>query len=74
MESRNLEGPEFAYITTEKELLATVWALQKLRTCLHGAEIINRTDHLALTFLNLPGKQNVMADVLSRLHDEESYR
>ena len=36
---------------TEKELSAIVWALQKFRTYLQGAEIINRTDHMALTFL-----------------------
>ena len=49
--SRTLKGPEIAYFTTEKELLAIVWTLQKLRTYLQGAKIINRTDHIALTFL-----------------------
>ena len=48
--SRTLKGPEI-YFTTEKELLAIVWALQKFRTYLQGAKIINRTDHMALTFL-----------------------
>ena len=48
---RTLKGPEIAYFTTEKELLAIVWALQKFRTYLQGAKIINRTDHMALTFL-----------------------
>ena len=49
--SRTLKGPELSYFTTEKELLAIVWALQKFRTYLQGAHIINRTDRMALTFL-----------------------
>ena len=49
--SRTLKGPELSYFTTEKELLAIMWALQKFRTYLEGARIINRTDHMALTFL-----------------------
>ena len=49
--SRTLKGPELSYFNTEKELLAIVWALQKFRTYLQGAHIINRTDHMALTFL-----------------------
>ena len=32
-------------------MLAIVWALQKFRTYLQGARIINGTDHMALTFL-----------------------
>ena len=34
--SKTLKGPELPYFTTEKELLATVWALQKFRTYLQG--------------------------------------
>ena len=49
--SRTLKGPELSYFTTEKELLAIVWALQKFRTYLQGDHIINRTDQMALTFL-----------------------
>lgn len=49
--SRTLRGPELTYYTTEKKLLAIVWALQKVRTYLHGAAITNCTYHLALTFL-----------------------
>lgn len=51
--SRTLKVPELTYFTTEKELLAIVWALRKFRTHLHGAEIINRIDHLVLTFFEI---------------------
>ena len=37
--------------TTEKELLALVWALLKYHGFLWGARIIHRTDHMALSFL-----------------------
>ena len=49
--SRTLRGYEVAFFTTEKELLALVWALQKYRNFLWGASIIHRTDHMALSFL-----------------------
>ena len=49
--SRTVKGPEKAYFTPEKELLAIVWALQKFRTYLQEAKVINRIDHMALTFI-----------------------
>lgn len=49
--SRTLRSAEIAYNTTEKELLALVWTLQKHRNLLTGCKIIHRTDHAALTFL-----------------------
>lgn len=49
--SRTLKGAEVGYFTTEKELLAIVWALQKFRSYILGSKIIVRTDHHALTFL-----------------------
>ena len=50
--SRTLKGSEKYYFTTEKEMLAVVWALNKLDTYLRGAVGITiRTDHEALIFL-----------------------
>lgn len=51
--SCTLKGPDLTYFPTGKELLAIVWALEKFRTNLHGAQIMNRTDHLALTFKSM---------------------
>lgn len=49
--SRSLHGPELNYTTTEKELLAIIYALQKCRVYLLGNKVTIRTDHKALTFL-----------------------
>ena len=49
--SRTLKGAELAYYTTEKELLAIVWSLQKFRSYLLGSKIHVITDHAALLFL-----------------------
>ena len=49
--SRTLKGAELAYYTTEKELLAIVWALQKFRSYVMGGKVVIRTDHKALIFL-----------------------
>lgn len=49
--SRTLKGAEVGYFTTEKELLAIIWALEKLSTYLKRAKILIRTDHQALTFI-----------------------
>lgn len=49
--SGTLNGVEIAYYPTEKELLVLVWSLQKFRTILLGAQIIHRTDYVALTIL-----------------------
>ena len=50
--SRTLKGSEIYYFTTEKEMLAVVWALNKLDTYLRGAVGITiRTDHEAVIFL-----------------------
>lgn len=51
MISRTLKQSEENYATNERELLAIVWALKKLRNYLYGAKCINIfTDHQPLSF------------------------
>ena len=49
--SRTLKEAEINYFTTEKELLALVWALMKCRSYLFGFNFVIRTDYKALIFL-----------------------
>ncbi|KAI5324228.1 hypothetical protein L3X38_033301 [Prunus dulcis] len=49
--SRTLNDTQLNYATTEKELLAVVFALEKFRSYLVGAKIIVYTDHAALKYL-----------------------
>lgn len=51
MVSRCLSQAESHYTTTEKELLAVVYSVDKLRVYLIGREFTLITDHHALTFL-----------------------
>ena len=49
--SKTLDGAQVNYATTEKELLAVVYALDKFRTYLIGSKVIVHTDHSALKYL-----------------------
>jgi hypothetical protein len=46
--SKTLTGPQLNYATTEKELLAVVFAIEKFRSYLVGTKVIVYTDHVAL--------------------------
>ena len=50
--SKTLTGAQLNYATTEKELLAVVFAIDKFRSYLVGAKIIVYTDHAALKYLH----------------------
>ena len=49
--SRTLNKPEINYSTTEKELLAIVWSVKRLRQFLLGRKFKIQTDHQALKWL-----------------------
>ena len=49
--SRTLDAAQANYTTTEKELLAIVFALDKFRSYLLGTRVIVYTDHAALKYL-----------------------
>ncbi|KAM1075113.1 hypothetical protein ACFX2B_019771 [Malus domestica] len=49
--SRTLNDAQLNYATTEKELLAIVFALEKFRSYLVGAKVFVYTDHAALKYL-----------------------
>ncbi|XP_071939643.1 uncharacterized protein [Coffea arabica] len=49
--SRTLDGAQCNYSTTEKELLAIVFALEKFRSYLLGTKVIIYSDHAALKYL-----------------------
>ena len=49
--SKTLTGPQLNYATTEKELLAVVFAMDKFRSYLVGAKVIVYSDHAALKYL-----------------------
>ena len=49
--SRTLNDAQMNYTTTEKELLAIVFALDKFRSYLIGSQIVVYTDHAAVRYL-----------------------
>ena len=49
--SKTLIEAQINYMTTEKELLAVVYALEKFRPYILGSKIIIYTDHAALKYL-----------------------
>jgi hypothetical protein len=49
--SKTLTGAQLNYATTEKELLAAVFAIDKFISYLVGAKVIIYTDHAALKYL-----------------------
>ncbi|PKI36977.1 hypothetical protein CRG98_042678, partial [Punica granatum] len=49
--SKTLDAAQRNYSTTEKELLAIIFAFEKFRSYLLGSKIIVFTDHAALKFL-----------------------
>ncbi|KAF8111909.1 hypothetical protein N665_0071s0048 [Sinapis alba] len=49
--SRTLDEVQCRYATTEKELLAIVFAFQKFRSYLVGSQVVVHTDHAALRYL-----------------------
>jgi len=50
-DSKTLSEPQLNYATTEKELLAVVFAIDKFISYLVGAKVIIYTDHAALKYL-----------------------
>jgi hypothetical protein len=49
--SKTLSGPQLNYATTEKELLAIVFDIDKFRSYLVVVKVIVYTDHAALKYL-----------------------
>ena len=49
--SKTLDKAQMKYATTEKELLAVVYAFEKFRSYLVGSKVVAYTDHAAIRFL-----------------------
>ncbi|KAL0289535.1 UNVERIFIED_CONTAM: Retrovirus-related Pol polyprotein from transposon.6 [Sesamum radiatum] len=66
--SRMLDSAQSNYTTTEKELLAIVFALEKFRPYLLGTKVIVYSDHAALKYLL--SKKDAKPRLISRLMTE----
>ncbi|RDY13050.1 Retrovirus-related Pol polyprotein, partial [Mucuna pruriens] len=76
-----MDSAQLNYTTTEKELLAIVFALDKFRSFLLGSKIIVFSDHVSLRYLlkkpdakprligDKKGTENSVADHLSRIEE-----
>jgi len=64
--SRTLNDAQLNYSTTEKELLAAVFALDKFRSYLLGSKVIIYSDHAALKYLfsKKDGKSRIIRCIL----------
>ncbi|CAA7015133.1 unnamed protein product [Microthlaspi erraticum] len=51
MQAGTLDDAQTRYATTEKELLAVVFAFDKFRSYIVGSKVIVHTDHAALKYL-----------------------
>ena len=71
--SRCLTSAEKNYTTTEKELLAIVFAVQKFRVYLIGVSFLIVTDHQCLTFLKSANFQNARITRWSMLLMQYNY-
>ena len=68
--SRKLNAAERNYSTTDRELLAVVWALEKWRHYLFSQSVVVYTDHRPITFLrSLKEPKGSMARWIARLQE-----
>jgi len=56
--SRQTNKAERAYMTSELEMLALVWATKHVRCYLHGRKFLAKTDHATLKYLQKCSHQN----------------
>nr|GFC07306.1 reverse transcriptase domain-containing protein [Tanacetum cinerariifolium] len=67
--SKTMTEAQIHYTTTEKEMLAVVYAFEKFRPYLVLFKSIVYTDHSTLNIRDKKGTENLVADHLSRLED-----
>ncbi|GKC27252.1 reverse transcriptase domain-containing protein [Tanacetum coccineum] len=67
--SKTMMDAQAHYTTTEKELLAVVYAFEKFRPYLVLSKTIMYTDHSALNIRDKKGAENLTTDHLSRLEN-----